>query len=109
MAFFVIKSDAFHVIFNSFADYEKGRIRKFLIQIVEHGNQVGQPIRFEFFREKKFNGKRMYFLVYNEWNAILLVTFSDKKEQPKVITEIILQLPYYKEFVRTRLIEMGII
>ncbi len=40
---------------------------------------------FEWFREKKYENKRLYFLVDKQNKKILLVAFATKKDQQKVI------------------------
>lgn len=52
-----------------------------------------------FFREKKFNGKRLYFLAYEDFLVILAVAISDKKAQQVTINKILLLLEEYKQFV----------
>ena len=43
----------------------------------------GKPLGYKFLREKKFNGKRLIFLVYEEHKSVFLVTITDKKAQQK--------------------------
>lgn len=57
----------------------------------------GKPLGYNFFREKKFNGKRLYFLVYESHKAIFLITISDKKAQQNVIDLIKANLDVFKE------------
>jgi len=57
----------------------------------------GKPLGYIFFREKKFNGKRLIFLVYDSYQAIFLITITDKKTQQKVIDLIKANLDVYKE------------
>lgn len=59
----------------------------------------GKPLGYEFFREKKFGGKRLLFLVYNEHNSVLLVTITDKKTQQAAIDLIKSGLDAYKETI----------
>ena len=58
---------------------------------------------YPFFREKKMGKYRVYFLLYDDINTVLLVTISDKKSQQDVIDEIKGQLDYYKELIRKKL------
>ncbi|MEK6948077.1 MAG: hypothetical protein AABX19_02425 [Nanoarchaeota archaeon] len=60
----------------------------------------GQPLGYDFIREKKFNGKRLIFLVYDEYNVVFLVTISDKKTQKKDINIIKASLEYYKDYIQ---------
>ncbi len=56
----------------------------------------GKPLGYKFFREKKFNGKRVLFLVYEEHKCIFLVTITDKKAQQHEIDLIKANLDIYK-------------
>lgn len=48
----------------------------------------GKSLAYEFFREKKIKGKRIYFLLYDEIKIILLINCSNKKYQQETIDEI---------------------
>ena len=48
-------------------------------------NVTGKILGFEWFREKKHDNKRLYFLVDEENKKILLVAFATKKDQQKTI------------------------
>lgn len=56
----------------------------------------GKPLGYRFFREKKFNGKRLMFLVYEEHSIVFFVTITDKKAQQKDIDFIVANLNIYK-------------
>lgn len=56
----------------------------------------GKPLGYRFFREKKFDGKRLLFLVYEEHSIVFLVTITDKKAQQKDIDFIVSHLSVYK-------------
>jgi len=58
---------------------------------------VGKPLGYPFLREKKIGGRRVYYLVYDELNLVLLVATSEKKDQQATITHIKLQLDEFKE------------
>lgn len=58
---------------------------------------TGKPLGYTFFREKKFNGKRLLFLVYEEHLVVFLVTISDKKAQQMDIDFIVSHLSVYKD------------
>jgi hypothetical protein len=66
---------------------------------LEKNSAVGKPIRFRWFREKKFGGKRLYYLVYEEQDIVLLVAFGTKKEQQKIISHIMQNRKKYKRIV----------
>ncbi len=60
----------------------------------------GKPLGYIFFREKRFDGKRLLFLVYEEQNIIFLVTITDKKTQQGEIDLIKDNLDFYKESLK---------
>ena len=60
---------------------------------------AGKPLGSPFFREKKFNGKRALFLVYEEQKVIFFITITDKKAQQQEIDLIKANLDVYKETI----------
>ncbi len=64
---------------------------------------VGKPLGYPFFREKKIGGYRIYFLVYDDIQTVLLVTISDKKTQQDVIDHIKEQLDFYRDLIKRKL------
>jgi len=57
----------------------------------------GKPLGYKFFREKKFDGKRLLFLVYEEQKCVFLITIVNKKIQQEIINLIKLNLEKYKK------------
>ncbi len=49
---------------------------------------VGKPLSYAFLREKKIGGRRVYYLIYDDLNLVLLVATSDKKDQQSTINHI---------------------
>ena len=76
---------------------------KGFIKELKLNHNTGKPLGYPFFREKKMGKYRVYFLVYEDLDTVLLVTISDKKAQQDVIDEIKGQLDYYKELIRKNL------
>ncbi|MBI4043434.1 MAG: hypothetical protein HY393_01345 [Candidatus Diapherotrites archaeon] len=107
--FHVIKTVRFEEKCADLTAVERQRVERFLEQLAENQGMVGKPLGFHFFREKKFNGKRLYFLVYPEWKAVLAVGISGKKVQPCTIAEIKANLSSYKEFVQIFLMNRSLI
>ena len=79
-------------------DYQK-QIENIIKQLKETWN-VGKPLGYPFFREKKLGTYRLYFLVYQDINTVLLVTMSDKKAQQETIDKIKQELDLYKEMIK---------
>ncbi len=89
---------------------EQERVEKILAQLYEKGGQVGKPLSgFRFLREKKFNGKRLYYFVYEQWSVILVAAISDKKAQQATISQILLESRQYQTYVIELLRKKGII
>lgn len=57
---------------------------------------VGDPIKVRWFREKKKDKHRIYYLIYENLNAVYIVDMSEKKDQQKVINGIFLLLERFK-------------
>ena len=104
----VFKTREFDSDFEGLEKSEKGRVRKFLVQLAEKGGDVGKPLSVPFFREKKFGGKRLYFLVYENVFVILAVAMSNKKAQQATINVILAKLAQYQTYVIETLKEKGI-
>lgn len=76
---------------------EKEELDKFIEELKE-GKIKGKVLTYEFLREKKIGGKRVYFLIYDEIAIILLVNSSKKKYQQETIDEIKLLLTEFKRY-----------
>ena len=82
-------------------DYQE-QIQGFIKQLKQNYN-TGRPLGYPFFREKKMGKYRLYFLIYDDVDTVLLVTVSDKKAQQDIIDTIKNQLDYFKELIRKNL------
>lgn len=49
---------------------------------------AANPLGYRFLREKRIREKRVYYLVYNDLNLVLLVAASGKKKQQATINHI---------------------
>jgi mRNA-degrading endonuclease RelE of RelBE toxin-antitoxin system len=58
---------------------------------------VGKQLSYPFLREKKIGGRRVYYLVYEDLELILLVASSDKKNQQATIDHIRENLKEFRE------------
>ncbi len=100
MRFRVFRSNWYDKKLDKLSKFEKVRIEKFEQHLKEEPYS-GKPLGYEFFREKKFDGKRLIFLVYEEHKAIFLVTITEKKTQQQVIDLIKTNLDVYKDQLET--------
>ena len=78
------------------------KIQGFIKELKQNYN-TGKPLGYPFFREKKMGKYRLYFLIYEDADTVLLVTISDKKAQQDIIDTVKSQLDYYKELIRKNL------
>lgn len=73
---------------------EEKRVEKIFLQLKDNP-YVGDQLRYRFLREKRIKEKRIYYLVYDDLLAVLLVAISDKKTQKETIDRIV---EYFKEY-----------
>ena len=98
MAYAVYTIDSFEKEIEKLSLSDKEVIQKIFLQLKENP-YVGDQIRYRFFREKRLREKRIYFLVYNDLSAVLVVAFGDKKAQKETINEIVKLLPEFKKYL----------
>ena len=96
--FRVFRSEWYDKKFDDLTKAEKERVNNFE-QKLKQEPYFGKPLGYKFFREKKFNGKRLLFLVYEDLQVIFLVTITDKKIQQDIIDLIKRSLDKYKEVI----------
>lgn len=96
--FRVFRAEWYESKLKKLSSKEKERVEKFEQSLKEQPFS-GKPLGYNFFREKKFNGKRLYFLVYEEHKVVFLITISDKKAQQRVIDMIKGNLDKYKSLL----------
>jgi|TARA_Y100000310_G_C20406113_1_gene679745 putative component of toxin-antitoxin plasmid stabilization module len=68
---------------------------------------VGDPLGITFLREKRIDGKRAYFLVYEDIRCVLMVGLSDKKAQQETIDRIRSNLVEYYAIVKEAIKQHG--
>jgi len=60
---------------------------------------VGKPLGYRFFREKRIEGKRLYYLIYESKVVVLLVAYGGKKSQQATINAIKAAFEQFKKDV----------
>lgn len=106
----VFKTEEFDRDYGKLDRSEQMRVDKIMSQLLERGGEVGKPLSgLSFFREKKFDGKRLYYLVYSNVFVVLALAISDKKVQQATINQILLNLAEYQQHVFETLRKRGII
>ena len=106
MVYRIFTTKEFDEDFDSLDSSEKSRVRKIMDQLKEKGDFVGKPLRYPYFREKKFEGKRLYFLVYQDYMVILALAIGNKKTQQETINKIIAELQNYKDIIEKKIKEL---
>ena len=82
MPYKIFETKEFSRIFITLDNNEKLWITNQILKLKE--NITGKPLRFSWFREKKFLNKRLYFLINEKKQVIILVAFGDKKDQKEI-------------------------
>ncbi len=83
----VYATDSFKRLFETLDKDEQNWIDKIKDNLEEA--ITGKPLQFNWFREKKYLNKRLYYLIDKSQKKILLVSFASKKDQQKEIDFII--------------------
>lgn len=81
---------------------QQEQINRFIAEL-KVSYDIGKPLGYPFFREKRIDGHRIYFLIYEDVQTVLLVTVSDKKAQQETIDGIREKLDFYRELVKNNL------
>lgn len=87
MGYAVYTTETFDKEVEELDNDKQERIRKLFLQLKDNPF-VGDQIRFKFFREKRIDEKRVYYLVYDDLQLVLMVGLSGKKDQKKTINHI---------------------
>ena len=69
-----------------------------------YNSEYGNPLGTRWFRESRFENYRIYYLVYEDLQAIYIVAISSKKDQQKAINTIRIFLEFFREEIE-RLVE----
>ena len=72
------------------------RVDKIEEELVENPYS-GKPLGVKWFREKRYENYRIYYLIYDNLKVAFMVGISDKKDQQKVINTIKLLLDFFRE------------
>ena len=102
MKFKVFRTKAFDKEFDRLPKTEQTEVENFEIKLSENPF-IGRHLGLVFLREKKLNGRRIYYLIYEDFVVVLMVAISDKKAQQSTIDSIKFKLDEYKEIVKEAL------
>ena len=101
MHYKVYRTPIFDRKLEAFPDYFKKQIDRCEEQLAENP-YVGKPLSVPWFREKKLDVYRMYYLIYEDLRAVYIITLSGKKDQQKVINTIKHFLDQYRREIEGR-------
>jgi len=102
MKFKIFRTYTFEKEFDKLPKAEQKEVENFEKKLSENPF-VGKPLGLVFFREKKLNGRRVYYLIYEDFVVVLMVAVSDKKTQQATIEAIKERLDEYYGFVKETL------
>jgi len=97
----ILVTEEFEKDFNKCDGSIKKHIEKQIEQLKENPF-VGKPLGYEFFREKKAENYRIYYLICEDKIVVFILALSTKKDQQKVIDKIRDLIPFYQEEIRKR-------
>ena len=104
MAYGVYTTKSFDRETSKLPQNDKERIQKIFLQLKENP-YVGDQLQYRHLREKRIREKRVYYLVYDDLQAVLVVAISGKKDQQVTINHIIDNFDEYKEYLEKLLKE----
>lgn len=94
--FIVIGTETYLEEIDKWPKPDRDAVQKIPSQLKENP-LVGKPLGYPFLREKKVKEKRVYYLVYEDLNLVLLVATSGKKNQQATINHIKKNLHEFKK------------
>ncbi len=90
-----------------FSPNEQKEINDFEQKQLTKNPYLGDPLSYRFFREKKISGKRIYYLIYDDVQAVLMIAVSNKKTQQETIDEIRDHLDDYYNVIKESIRQHG--
>jgi mRNA-degrading endonuclease RelE of RelBE toxin-antitoxin system len=96
----VFTTEEFDRDFSKLDGSDKRKVSKIMDELKKKGKDVGKPLGRNYFREKKFGSKRLYFLAYEKKLIVLAVGISNKKMQQTTIDKILLELKNYEDYIK---------
>lgn len=58
---------------------------------------VGDPLNVKWFREKRIDKYRIYYIIYDDLSAVFMVGISEKKDQQRIINTIRLLFEFLRK------------
>ncbi|MSR86366.1 hypothetical protein EXS74_03140 [Candidatus Woesearchaeota archaeon] len=99
MAYEVYHSETFDKQLKKFPKEFHIWLEKIEDQLLENP-YVGDPLRVPWFREKKHDKFRVYYLIYDSLQVVFLVAISEKKDQKRTINTVFLLLDIFEREIK---------
>jgi mRNA-degrading endonuclease RelE of RelBE toxin-antitoxin system len=99
MLYKVYWTETFKKEFSKLPKPEQDRVQNFIHKQLTTNPTVGKPLSVYNIREKKLNGRRVYYIFYEDKVIVLMVAISGKKDQQETIDLIKTQLPAFMQLV----------
>ena len=72
------------------------RVDKIEEQLIQNP-YTGDPLGVRWFREKRYGKYRIYFIIYDDLEAVFMVAISEKKDQQKIINTVRLLFDFFRK------------
>jgi mRNA-degrading endonuclease RelE of RelBE toxin-antitoxin system len=102
MTYAVYTTERFEKEIEKLPESDKEIIKKIYSQLAANP-YIGDQIRFRFFREKRLREKRVYYMVYDDLAAVLIVAFGGKKAQEETIDKIAENFSEFRRYLENLL------
>jgi len=102
MPYAIYTTHAFDRELENLTKGDERRIQKIFLQLKENP-YVGDQLQYKNLREKRLKEKRIYYLVYKDLQAVLIVAISGKKNQQATINHIINNFSEYQIYLKNLL------
>ena len=105
MSYKVYRSQSFKRELSKFDKNFQNRVDKIEDELFENPYS-GKPLGVRWFREKRYESNRIYYLIYEKLSSVIMVAISGKKDQQKVINTIRWMSDFFEEELK-KLINEG--
>lgn len=97
--YYLYRTNRFNKEVEKLSKEDVKRIDK-IIEQLKSNPYVGDQLQIKVLREKRLNGKRIYYLIFEDLESVLMIATSDKKAQQKVIDFIIDNVNNYRGYLK---------
>ena len=95
-----IHPSIYEEVISKLSSTDQERINTLIQQFISNP-YVGDSLQIKFIREKRFNGKRIHYVIFDDLKVVLIVAISDKKTQQRTINSIRSNMNEYRNYVKS--------